>query len=165
MNSRIQLSDHFGYGRLIKFVVPSIVMMIFTSIYGVVDGIFVSNLVGKDQFSAVNLIFPIIMILSGFGFMLGTGGTAIVANTLGTGDKKRANEYFTFIIASTAAIGAILAILGIIFVPSVAKLLGAEGEMLDYCVTYSRIVLMALPFFMLQNSFQNFFITAEKPKH
>ncbi len=164
MKSQIQLSDHFGYGRLIKFVVPSIVMMIFTSIYGVIDGIFVSNLVGKNQFAAVNLIFPLIMILGGFGFMLGTGGTAIVANTLGAGDKKRANEYFTFIIASTAAIGAILAILGIIFAVPVAELFGAKGEMLDYCVTYSRIVLMALPFFMLQNSFQNFFITAEKPK-
>ena len=164
MDAKIQLSDHFGYGRLIKFVIPSVVMMIFTSIYGVVDGVFVSNLVGKDQFAAVNLIFPLIMILGGFGFMLGTGGTAIVANTLGMGDKKRANEYFSFIILSTAVMGVILAALGIIFAEHIAALLGAEGEMLDYCVLYSRIVLAALPFFMLQNSFQNFFVTAEKPK-
>ena len=164
MDAKIQLSDHFGYGRLIKFVIPSVVMMIFTSIYGVVDGVFVSNLVGKDQFAAVNLIFPLIMILGGIGFMLGTGGTAIVANTLGMGDKKRANEYFSFIILSTAVMGVILAALGIIFAEHIAALLGAEGEMLDYCVLYSRIVLAALPFFMLQNSFQNFFVTAEKPK-
>ena len=164
MKEKIQLSDHFSYSRLIKFVIPSIVMMIFTSIYGVVDGLFVSNLVGKSQFAAINLIFPLIMILGGFGFMLGVGGTAIVANTLGMGEKKRANEYFTFIIISTAAMGVILASLGIYFAGDIASLFGAEGEMLEYCVLYCRIVLCALPFFMLQNSFQNFFITAEKPK-
>ena len=161
---KIQLSDHFTYSRLVKFVIPSVVMMIFTSIYGVVDGLFVSNFVGKTPFAAINLIFPLIMILGGFGFMLGTGGTAIVAKTLGMGEKKLATEYFTFIIASTAATGTILAILGIIFARPVAMLLGAEGEILECAVVYARVVLIALPFFMLQNSFQNFFITAEKPK-
>ena len=161
---KIQLSDHFTYSRLIKFVIPSVVMMIFTSIYGVVDGLFVSNFVGKTPFAAINLIFPLIMILGGFGFMLGTGGTAIVAKTLGMGEKKLATEYFTFIIASTAAMGTILSILGIIFARPVAMLLGAEGEILECAVVYARVVLIALPFFMLQNSFQNFFITAEKPK-
>ena len=164
MKEQIQLSDHFSYSRLIKFVIPSVVMMIFTSIYGVVDGLFISNFVGKTPFAAINLIYPLVMILGGFGFMLGTGGTAIVAKTLGLGDKQRANEYFTFIIIATAVTGAILSALGITFAEPVARLLGAEGEMLDYAVTYVRIVLLALPFFMLQNTFQNFFITAEKPR-
>jgi putative MATE family efflux protein len=164
MKEQIQLSDHFSYGRLIRFVIPSVVMMIFTSIYGVVDGVFVSNFVGKTPFAAVNIIFPLIMILGGFGFMLGTGGTAIVAKTLGLGEGKRANEYFTFITISTAVCGVVLAILGIIFARPIAILFGAEGEMLEYAVRYCRIVLLGLPFFMLQNSFQNFFITAERPK-
>lgn len=160
----IQLSDHFSYARLIRFVIPSVVMMIFTSIYGVVDGLFVSNFVGKTPFAAINLIFPLIMILGGFGFMLGTGGTAIVAKTLGMGEKKLATEYFTFIIISTTVMGSVLSVLGILLARPVAMLLGADGEMLECAVTYSRIVLLALPFFMLQNSFQNFFITAERAK-
>ena len=164
MKDRIQLSDHFSYGRLIKFVIPTVVMMIFTSIYGVVDGLFVSNFVGKTPFAAINIIFPLIMILGGFGFMLGTGGTAIVAKTMGLGERDRANEYFTFIIIATAVGGVILAILGIIFIEPIAILFGAEGEMLMYAIKYGRIVLLGLPFFMLQNSFQNFFITAERPK-
>ena len=164
MKDEIQLSDHFSYGRLIRFVIPSVVMLIFTSIYGVVDGLFVSNFVGKTPFAAVNIIFPLMMILGGVGFMLGTGGTAIVAKTLGMGDRQKANEYFTFIIAFTGGIGAVMALLAIIFIRPIAVLLGAEGDMLEYAVRYGRIVLMGMPFFMLQNSFQNFFITAEKPK-
>jgi putative MATE family efflux protein len=139
-------------------------MLIFTSIYGVVDGLFVSNFVGKTPFAAVNIIFPLMMILGGVGFMLGTGGTAIVAKTLGMGDRQKANEYFTFIIAFTGGIGAVMALIAIIFIRPIAVLLGAEGDMLEYAVRYGRIVLMGMPFFMLQNSFQNFFITAEKPK-
>lgn len=164
MKEQIQLSDHFGYSRLIKFVLPSVIMMVFTSIYGVVDGVFVSNYVGKVSFSAINIIFPLIMILGGFGFMLGTGGTAIVAKTLGLGEDKKANEYFTFIIITTAVVGAILATLGYIFAEPIAYLFNARGQMLSDAVIYSRIVLLALPFFMLQNTFQNFFITAERPK-
>ena len=164
MKEKIQLSDHFSYGRLIRFVIPSVVMMIFTSIYGVIDGLFVSNFVGKTPFAAINLVYPLIMILGGFGFMLGTGGTAIVAKTLGLGEKQRANEYFTFLIITTAVMGSVLAMLGIGFAEPVARLLGAEGDMLEYAVLYCRIVLIGLPFFMLQNTFQNFFITAEKPK-
>lgn len=164
MKDEIQLSDHFSYGRLIRFVIPSVVMLIFTSIYGVVDGLFVSNFVGKTPFAAVNIIFPLMMILGGVGFMLGTGGTAIVAKTLGMGDRQKANEYFTFIIAFTGGIGAVMALLAIIFIRPIAVLLGAERDMLEYAVRYGRIVLMGMPFFMLQNSFQNFFITAEKPK-
>ena len=164
MKEQIQLSDHFGYKRLIKFVMPSVVMMIFTSIYGVVDGLFVSNFVGKIQFAAVNYIFPLMMVIGGFGFMLGTGGTAIVAKTLGEGDKKRANEYFSFIILFTAILGATLSVLGITFARPVAELFGADGDMLEYAIRYVRVVLLGMPFFMLQNSFQNFFITAERPK-
>ena len=130
MKDRIQLSDHFSYGRLIKFVIPTVVMMIFTSIYGVVDGLFVSNFVGKTPFAAINIIFPLIMILGGFGFMLGTGGTAIVAKTMGLGERDRANEYFTFIIIATALGGVILAILGIIFIEPIAILCG-DKEVLE----------------------------------
>lgn len=160
----IQLSDSFTYSRLIRFVIPSVAMMIFTSIYGVVDGLFVSNFVGKTPFAAINLIMPLLMILGAVGFMIGTGGTAIVAKTLGVGDKKRANEYFSMLVYVTVIAGVILAVLGIAFVRPVARLLGAEGAMLEDCVTYSRVVLLGLPFFMLQNVFQSFFITAEKPK-
>jgi Na+-driven multidrug efflux pump len=160
----IQLSDHFGYGRLIKFVIPSVMMMIFTSIYSIVDGFFVSNFVNKTAFAAVNLIMPLLMILGAVGFMIGTGGTAIVAKTMGMGDKVLANRYFSFLTYFTIISGVILAVLGIVFARPVAHLLGAEGEILDYCVLYARLVLLGLPFFMLQNVFQSFFITAEKPK-
>lgn len=160
----IQLSDHFSYGRLIRFVLPSIAMMIFTSIYGVVDGLFVSRFAGKTPLAAINLIFPLIMILGAIGFMIGTGGTAIVAKTLGMGEKKKANEYFSLLVYVAIGTGVVLAALGIGFARPIAALLGAEGEMQDYCTVYARIVLAALPFFMLQNIFQSFCITAEKPK-
>lgn len=159
----IQLSDHFTYKRLVRFVIPSIIMMIFTSIYGVVDGFFISNFVGKTPFAAVNLIMPFPMILAAFGFMLGTGGSALVAMTLGQGKKERANQIFSLIVYTGVVIGCILAFLGAIFVEPIALLLGAEGEMLPYCVTYGRILLISLPTFMLQNMFQSFMVTAEKP--
>ena len=161
---QIQLSDSFTYARLVRFVMPSVMMMIFTSIYSVVDGLFVSNFAGKTQFSAINLMMPLLIILGAVGFMIGTGGTAIVAKTMGMGDRKLANEYFSLLIYVTIGAGVALSVLGIAFARPVAHLLGAEGDMLDYCVVYSRIVLIALPFFMLQNIFQNFFITAEKPR-
>lgn len=162
--NQIQLSDHFTVSRLLRFTVPSIVMMIFSSIYSVVDGFFVSNFVGKTPFAAVNFIMPFLMILGTVGFMFGTGGSALVAKTLGEGDKERANKYFSLFVYLSAAIGVIIAILGIVFIEPVAKLLGAEGEMLENCVLYGRTVLVALPFFMLQMEFQSFFVTAEKPK-
>ncbi|MBQ8002883.1 MAG: polysaccharide biosynthesis C-terminal domain-containing protein, partial [Clostridia bacterium] len=160
----IKLSDHFTFRRLLKFVFPSIVMMVFTSIYGVVDGLFVSNFAGKEAFTAVNLIYPFIMVLGAVGFMIGTGGTAIVAKTLGEGEKKTANEYFSFLVYVTVVSGVIIAALGITFLRSMAELLGAEGVMIDHCVTYGRIILCALPAFMLQNIFQSFFVSAEKPQ-
>ena len=160
----IQLSDHFTYGRLIRFVIPSVAMMIFTSVYGVIDGLFVSNFVGKTPFAAVNLIIPFCMILGAFGFMFGTGGTALVAKTLGEGKKERANQIFSMLIYVALLLGILLALFGIVFVEPIALKLGADAAMLGYCVKYARVVLLGLPFFMLQNMFQSFLIAAEKPK-
>ena len=160
---KIKLSDHFTYGRLFRFVLPSIAMMIFTSIYGVVDGFFVSNFAGKIEFAAVNLILPFPMMLGAFGFMIGTGGSALVSITLGEGRKKEANEYFSMLIYVTIGVGLVLTVLGVIFTRQIAILLGAEGEMLKHCVTYGRLLLLALVPFMLQNVFQSFLVTAEKP--
>lgn len=161
---RIQLSDHFTYGKLFRFCIPSVIMLVFCSIYGVVDGLFVSRYVGKTPFAAVNLIMPILMIIGAFGFMMGAGGTAVVAKTLGEGDKRLANRYFSLFVYSTAIVGTVAATLGVIFIEPLSRLLGAEGELLKCCVKYGRIVLPAMPFFMLQNLFQSFFIVAEKPK-
>lgn len=160
---RIQLSDHFTYGKLFRFALPSVIMMVFSSIYGVVDGLFVSNFVGKTEFAAVNLIMPIIMIIGAVGFMMGAGGTAIVAKTLGEKKDELANKYFSLFVYFTACAGIILATLGVIFVRPLSVMLGADGAILDACVRYGRIVIAAMPFFMLQNLFQSFFIVAEKP--
>lgn len=146
-----------------EFVLPSIVMMIFTSVYGVVDGLFVSNYAGKAAFAAVNLIMPVPVMLGALGFMLGTGGSAIVAKTLGEGKKGLANQYFSML-TTVAFIGAaLLAVIGVVLMRPLAVLLGADGEMLGYCVTYGRIILISLPFFALQNIFQSFLVTAERP--
>lgn len=160
---RIRLSDHFGYKKLLRFVFPTILMMIFTSIYGVVDGLFISNFVGKSAFAAVNFIMPFLMVLGAVGFMLGTGGTAIVSQTLGEGDEEKANRYFSFLVYFTAASGVVIAVLGELFIPQVTRLLGASEAMFDDCVLYARIIMLAVPAFMLQNLFQAFFTTAEKP--
>lgn len=160
---KIQLSDHFTYQRLLHFCLPSIVMMIFTSIYGVVDGLFVSNFVGKIPFAAINLVMPFIMILGGFGFMIGTGGSALIAKTLGEGRHELANRYFSMLIIMTVILGLILTTIGIVFAHRVSILLGATDVMLDDCVIYLRTVLLFISPFMLQNVFQSFFVTAEKP--
>lgn len=161
---QIKLSDHFTYGKLLRFTISSIMMMIFTSIYSVVDGFFVSNFVGKTPFAAVNFIMPVLMILGAVGFMFGTGGGALVAKTMGEGKTDKANEQFSLFVYVSVICGIVLAALGIVFMPQVAGLLGAEGEMLENCVVYGRIILAALPAFMLQMEFQSFFITAEKPQ-
>lgn len=160
---KIQLSDHFNYKRLLQFVLPSTVMMIFTSIYGVVDGLFVSNFAGKTQFAAVNLIMPFLMILGAIGFMIGTGGSAIVSKTLGEGKKQEANQYFSMLVYVTIISGIVLAVAGISFIRPISVLFGADEVMAEYCVLYGRIILLALPAFMLQNIFQSFLVTAEKP--
>ena len=159
----IQLSDHFSYGRLLRFTFPSMVMMVFTSIYGVVDGIFVSNFAGKTPFAAINLIMPYIMVFGTLGFMIGTGGTALVSMTMGTGDKKRANEIFSLLMYTCLAGGVALSVVSLLFLRPAARLLGAEGAILDDCVRYGRIILPATSAFILQNAFQSFCITAEKP--
>ena len=161
---KIQLSDSFDYKKLLRFTFPSIIMMVFTSIYGVVDGFFVSNFVGKTPFAAVNFIMPFLMILGTVGFMFGTGGSALIAITMGAGDKERAQRLFSLFIYVSAICGILIGALGIVVIRPVAAWLGAEGEMLDNCVVYGRIILAVLPALILQYEFQSFFITAEKPK-
>lgn len=160
----IQLSDKFNYRKLLRFTLPSIVMMIFTSIYGVVDGFFVSNFAGKNQFTAVNFIMPFLMILGTVGFMFGTGGSALISKTLGEGKKEKANRLFSLFVYVSFVLGVVLAVLGIIFIRSIASILGAEGELLKNCVIYGRIILLAIPVYILQMEFQSFFVTAEKPQ-
>lgn len=159
---KIQLSDHFSYGKLLKFALPSIIMMIFTSIYGVVDGIFVSNFAGKNALAAINLIWPYIMILGTIGFMVGTGGTALVSKTLGMGDKQKANEIFSMLTVVCIAGGIALTILALIFLRPVAIAFGAQGEILENCVLYGSIVLPAATAYIIQFAFQNLSVTAEK---
>ncbi len=160
----IKLSDHFQYRTLLRFTLPSIVMMIFTSVYGVVDGFFVSNFVGKTEFAAVNFIFPVLMIPSSLGFMLGTGGSAIVAKTMGEGDEKRANSIFSMLIAVAIGGGALLTLFSLLLLPAVATALGATGTLHTLAVLYGRIILLSLPALILQFAFQSFFITAERPQ-
>ena len=159
----IQLSDHFTESRLIRFVLPCIGTMLFTSIYGIVDGLCVSNFVGKTAFAAVNLIMPVPMLVGSVGFMLGTGGSAIVGITLGEGDREKADRYFSLFVWTALLAGIVLAAVGVLIVRPAAALLGAEGEMLDYAVRYGRLLMASLPTFILQNLFQSFFVTAEKP--
>lgn len=160
----IQLSDHFTYRRLIRFTLPSIIMMIFTSIYGMVDGFFVSNYVGATQFAALNLIMPFIMIFSAVGFMFGTGGSALVSMTLGLGQEKRASQLFSMMIYILIILGTIFAVIGYTCSPGVAQFLGANKKLLPYCIQYARINMVGLIPFMLQNTFQSFLVTAERPK-
>lgn len=160
----IQLSEHFTYKKIFRFALPSIVMMVFTSIYGVVDGTFVSNFVGKTPFAAVNLVWPFLMILGAFGFMIGTGGSALVAKTLGENKKEDANRYFTMLITLVVILGILLTIFGLIVVRPLSHALGARGQMLEDCVTYGRTLMIFNTAFMLQSVFQSIFITAEKPR-
>lgn len=160
----IQLSDHFDYKRMLRFTLPSIIMLIFTSIYGVVDGFFVSNFVGKTPFAAVNFIMPVLMILGALGFMFGSGGSALIAKTMGEGNKEKANRLFSMFVYVTIVCGIIIGVLSFVFIRQIAVLLGADGQMLDDCVLYGRIIIAAIPFYMLQFEFQTFFITAEKPQ-
>lgn len=164
MAKNIRLSDHFTYGKLLCFTLPSMVMMVFTSIYGVVDGLFVSNFVGKTAFASVNLVMPFVMILGGMGFMIGTGGTALVSKILGEGDPDNANRTFSMMVLFTLALGVVLSGIGIAFMGPVARFLGATDAMMADCVLYGRIVTGFTFAFMLQNVFQSFFIAAEKPK-
>ncbi|MBR6530380.1 MAG: MATE family efflux transporter [Clostridia bacterium] len=160
----IKLSDHFNYRRLLRFTLPPVVMMIFASLYGVVDGFFVSNFVGKTPFAAVNFIMPFLQLFGPIGFLFGAGGSAIVAKLLGEKKREEANRVFSMLVCITVGLSLFFGALGIVFLPQIASLLGAEGEMLENAVTYGRIVLLGLPFLMVQFEFETFFVTAEKPK-
>ncbi|MFG6319465.1 MAG: MATE family efflux transporter [Clostridia bacterium] len=161
---KIELSEHFTYSKLIRFTIPTIIMVIFTSIYGIVDGIFVSNFVGSDAFAGVNLIIPALMIVGTLGFMIGSGGSALISKTIGEGKKEKANEYFSMLIYLLIIIGLILSVVGIVLIRPMSKILGAEGKILEECVTYGRVLIVFLVPFILQNCFQNFLVVAEKPK-
>lgn len=164
MAQPISISEHFGYRKLLRFTVPSMVMMVFTSVYSIVDGMFVSNFVGKTAFAAINLIFPFLMVLGVLGYMLGTGGSALVAKMLGEGQKERANRVFSLLVVSGAASGVGFGLVGIVLLRQVSLLLGADEAMVGLCVEYGRIVLLALPFFILQYMFQSLMVTAERPR-
>ena len=159
----IQLSDHFNYRKLLRFTLPSIIMLVFTSIYGVVDGFFVSNFVGKTPFTAINFIMPFLMILGSCGFMFGTGGGALIAKTMGEGNPEKAKHLFSLIVYTSIVSGVVLTFLGIIFLRPLASALGAEGQLLADSVKYGRIILMAIPAYILQYEFQCLFAAAEKP--
>lgn len=163
MAKAISLSDHFNSARLLRYTLPTIVMMIFTSIYGVVDGIFVSNFAGKTPFAAINLIYPPFMVIGAIGFMMGTGGSALVAKILGEGDPERANRTFSLITYTSIVAGITISTILFLLLEPIARALGAEGEMLDYCVRYGRILAPALPMFILQGMFQPFMVAAERP--
>ncbi|PWL70632.1 MAG: MATE family efflux transporter [Clostridiales bacterium] len=160
---RIQLSEHFSYKKLLRFVFPTVIMMIVSSVYSIVDGFFVSNFVGKNAFAAVNLIMPVLMALGALGFMIGTGGSALVAKTLGEGNRQKANQYFTMLIYVLVIAGVVLSVIGFILMRPLAVLLGASEAILEDCVLYGRVLIVSNTFFMLQNSFQSFLVTAEKP--
>ena len=160
----MQLSQHFTCRRLLRYCLPSIIMMVFTSVYGVVDGFFVSNFAGKTPFAAVNFIMPILMILGCAGFMFGTGGSALIGMALGEGDNKKANNIFSLVVYSSIVCGVVLAIIGLVILRPVATLMGAEDEMLRQCLIYGGIFLAGLPFYILQYEFQCLFATADKHK-
>ena len=162
---KVQLSEHFNYKKLFLFTFPSIIMMIFLSIYSIVDGYFVSNFAGKSSFAAVNLIMPVLQILGAFGFMFGTGGSALVSKTIGENNLKKANKIFSLLIITVSILGIIIAVSAFIFLNKIVILLGATGQMLKDAVLYGRIILISLPFYILQSTFQSFFVTAEKPQY
>lgn len=160
----IQLSDHFDYKRLLRFTIPSMVMMIFTSVYGVVDGLCVSNFVGKDALAAVNLVWPFTMFCSAIGMMLGTGGAALIARTLGRGQRERARGLFSMVVSVAIAASLFITVIGLLFMPQIAGLLGSDEQLMPLCVSYGRILTLSLVFFVMQSMFQTLLITAERPQ-
>ena len=160
----IKLSDHFTYRKLLRFTLPSIIMMVISSVYSVVDGLFVSNLIGDLALSSVNIVFPVAMIVGSFGFMLGTGGSAIVARTMGEGDQEQANQYFSMIILAVVLLGVVLSTFCVIYTEPIARFAGASDALIEDCIVYGRILLAGSVPFMLQTSFQSFFVVAEKPQ-
>lgn len=164
MKSQIHLSEHFTYGKLLRFTLSPIAMNIFTSLYIIVDGYFVANYVGKTGFAAINLIMPVLNILGTTGYMFGVGGSALIAKTLGEKEKEKADRLFSLIILASFSLGVLMLVPGFIFMPRIAVMLGAEGKLLEYSILYGRIFILALPAWILAYSFQLFFVTAEKPR-
>mgnify|MGYP003100111325 CR=1 FL=1 len=164
MQNNIKLSEHFTFSKIFKFTLPSVTMMVFLSIYSIVDGFFVSNFVGKIPFASLNLVFPLIMLMGAIGLMIGTGGSAFVAKTIGQGNREKANKIFSMLIYAVIILGSLLGAACILCLRSIVLKLGATPDMLDFCIQYATIILSALPFFMLQSVFQSFFVAAEKPK-
>ncbi len=160
---RIQLSEHFTYYKLIRFTIPTIIMMIISLIYGVIDGIFVSNGVGSDAFAAVNLIMPVVMIFGSVGYMIGAGGSALLSKTIGENNRRQTNSYFTTLVYLVLFLGIIFAVFGVVFIRNIALFLGADETIIDYCIVYGKTLFAFLPFFLLQNCFQNFVVVAERP--
>ncbi len=163
MRLRIHLSEHFTYGKLLRFTLPSVVMNIFTSIYSIVDGYFVANFVGKTEFASVNLVMPALSILGTFGYMFGAGGSALIAKTLGEQNKERANRLFSLFVLVSVVFSVVMAVLGFVFMRPITIALGAEGRLLEDSVLYGRIFILALPAWILLYEFQLFFVAAEKP--
>ena len=160
----ISFRDHFTYGSIFRFVMPTVLMMLFTSMYGVVDGLYVNNYVGKHAFAAVTLITPLPLLIGAFAYMIGGGGAAIIAQELARGEKKKAGRYFTSLTCVSIIGAVILSFFGEIFLGPLAELMGADQEMLPVCLDYGRILIFSIPFYVLQNVFQSFLTAAEKPK-
>lgn len=160
----IRLSDRFTFRTLLRFTLPTIVMMVFSSLYVIVDGFFVSNYASKAAFTAVNFIMPYLMILGSVGFMFGTGGGALIAKEIGEGNVAKAREHFTLIVTTSVVCSLILTAGGIALLRPVASAMGATGELLELCVLYGTIFLAGLPFYILQYEFQCLLVTAERPR-
>ena len=161
---KIELAGSYGYGRMIRSSVPSILMMLITSVYGIVDGLFVSNFAGTTAFAAINLVWPVIMLMGALGLMFGTGGSALVAMIIGQGDRERANRAFTMIVRFMLMLGVLMTVLFFVFTKPIVILLGAEGDLVHLCVLYGRILVLVMPLFMCQMAFQSFYMTAEIPQ-
>ena len=160
----IELSGHYGYRRMIRSVLPSIAMVLVTSIYSIVDGFFVANFAGKTGFAAINLTFPAIMMIGSLGLMIGTGGAALVAKIKGEGYPEKANRVFTMLVQFGLALGVLLGVALAIGAPVVARWLGADEPMMDECVAYIRLNMIGMPGFVLQCAFQSFYMAAERPQ-
>ena len=165
----MNLSDHLTIKKILKVTIFPIIMMIFTSLYSIVDGLFISNFANKSSFAAVNLVMPFIMIIGSIGFMMGAGGTALVSRYLGQGEKDKANNSFSLIVYATIVMGIIISLLGFFFIVPIIKALGSinnetSPEMVSEAITYGRIIICFLVFFMLQHLFQSFFLVAGKPR-
>ena len=163
-SKRIRLSDEFTYGRLFRFVIPTVLMMLFTSMYGVVDGLYINNYVGKEAFAGVSLITPLPLLIGAFAYMVGGGGSAVIAQELARNEKDKASDYFTFLTVAAIVGSVVLAVIGILLLEPIARLMGVDDELVPICLEYGRILIACVPLYVLQNVFQSFLTAAERPK-